>query len=442
MPPAFPKMKGVFYVFRKGQNKILMNYHRFGSKILWGLTTLLIFLTAACTILTSETSKSAADGTAESVRVERGDFKHILRLTGRVNAVESYSVIAPRLARQMSSSMVITKILPSGANVKKGDVLVEFDRQNQLKNILDRQAEYDNLVHQIDKKRADQTAALAADNTEIKGAEVDLQTAKVDIRKNDLIPKNEAEINLENLREAEAKLKLLQDTFDLKRAAEAADLQILEIQRDRAYKAVAHEQDNIEKMTIRSPMDGLVVLVPISKGSRRLDPEEGDEVRSGQGIMLVVNPYAMEVAAQLNQADVSDVYVGQPAEILLDAYPELHFPGTVKYVNAIASPSRNSNRIRYFTVTVSIQGSDPNLLPDLTAAADLRMEAYEGVLLLPRNAVVFHEGHALVEVLENGGSEVREIKTGAMNECEIVVESGIDEGATVALNPKIPQDRL
>jgi HlyD family secretion protein len=442
MSPGFPEMKGVFPVFRKGPNKISMNCHRFGLKLLWGLLALLLSLTAACTLLTSKTSENGTGGTTESVRVERGDFKRILRLTGRVNAVESFNVNVPRLARQMSSSMVITKILPSGANVKKGDALVEFDRQDQLKSILDSQAEYDNLVHQIDKKRADQTAALAADNTEIKGAEVDLQTAKVEIRKNDLIPKNEAEINLENLREAEAKLKLLQDTFALKRAAEAADLQILEIQRDRAYKAVSHEQNNVEEMTIRSPMDGLVVLVPMSKGTRRLDPEEGDEVRSGQNIMLVVNPYAMEVAAQLNQVDVSHVYVGQPAEIHLDAYPEFHFPGTVKYVSAIASPSSNSNRIRYFTVVVSIQGSDPKLLPDLTAAADIRMEAHEGVLLLPRNAVVFQEGRAWVQVLENGGSEAREIKTGAINECEIVIESGIDEGTTVALHPEIPQDRL
>ena len=378
--------------------------------------------------------------TADSVAVRRGDFKRILRLTGRVNAVESYDIKAPRLARQMSNTMVITKILPTGRRVKKGDILVEFDRQDQLKNILDRQAEYDNLVHQIEKKRADQVAALAADKTELKSAEVDVRTAKVEIRKNDLIPENEAEINLENLREAEAKLKLLEDTFALKREAEAADLRILEIQRDRAQRAVFHEQKNVEKMTIRSPMDGLVVLTPMSKGSRRLDPEEGDEVRSGQDIMLVVNPAAMEVSAQINQADISQVYVGQPAEIHLDAYPEKHFPGRIELVSAIASPSSNSNRIRYFTVLVSVHGSDPKLLPDLTAAVDVQMEAHENVLLLPRNAVVFQEGRALVEVLDGGRSEVREIKTGSVNECEIVVESGIDEGTTVVLNPEILQD--
>jgi multidrug resistance efflux pump len=405
------------------------------------LLALFIPLFTACSLPTSGPSGLETKRTDGSVAVNRGSFKHILRLTGRVNAVESYSVKAPRLARQVSSTILITKILPTGTSVKKGDILVEFDRQDQLKNILDRQAEYDNLVHQIDKMRADQVAAQASDQTEMKTTEVDVRTAKVEMRKNDLIPKNEAEINLENLREAEAKLKLLEDTFALKREAEAADLRILEIQRNRAKKAVFHEQNNIEKMTIRSPMDGLVVLVPLSKGSRRLDPEEGDEVNPGGSIMLVVNPTAMEVSAQINQVDISRLYVGQPAEIHLDAYPELHFPGRIEHISAIASPSSNSNRIRYFTVVASIEGNHPKLLPDLTAAVDVLLQEEKSVLLLPRNAVVFRQGRALVEVLGNGGSEVKEIETGPWNEFEIVVESGIDEGTAVALDPEIPPER-
>ena len=428
-------------MIRNGPSKISPNGTRFGSKILLGLLALFIPVITGCTLRTTDASRSETMRSADSVAVRRGDFKRILRLTGRVNAVESHDIKAPRLARQMSSSMVITKILPTGTTVKKGDILVEFDRQNQLQNILDRQTEYDNLAHQINKKRADQVAALASDKTELKAAEVDVRTAKVEIRKNDLIPKNEAEINLENLKESEAKLKLLEDTFALKREAEAADLRILEIQRDRAKRAVFHEENNVGKMTIRSPMDGLVVLTPMTKGSRRLDPEEGDEVRSGQDIMLVVNPAAMEVSAQINQADISDVYVGQPAEVHLDAYPDKHFPGSIERISSIASPSSNSNRIRYFTVLVSVHGSDPKLLPDLTAAVDVLMESHENVLLLPRHAVVFEKGRALVEVLDSGGSQVREIKTGSVNECEIVVESGMDEGTIVALNPVILQDQ-
>lgn len=413
----------------------------FVSRLLCRILVLSPLLMAACSsVNTIERPGSPKAGKADSVDVRRGDFKRVLRLTGRVNAVESYTIEAPRLARQISGSMTITKILPTGTSVKKGDILVEFDNQNQLNNIRDREAEYDNLVHQIEKKRADQAAALAADKTEMTGAEIDVQTAKVEIRKNDLIPKNQAEINQENLAEAEAKLKLLQETFKLKREAEAADLRILEIQLERARQTVLHERTNVGKMTIRSPMDGLVVLSPMTKGTRTLDPEEGDEISSGRNIMLVVNPSLMEVSAQINQVEVSQAHVGQAAEIRLDAYPGLRFPGRIEHISAAADSNINSNQIRYFSVLVSVQGSDPNLLPDLTAAVDVELEARENVLLLPRNAVRMREDSAFVRVLENGGSEVREIGAGPSNECDIIVESGLEEGTTVAINPEIPPE--
>ena len=291
----------------------------------------------ACSRPASQTARTDGARAIQSVVVKRGNFRHTLRLSGSVGAVQSYNVQAPRLSGQMASSMVITKIVRNGAQVRAGDVLVELDRQNQLKSILDKQAEFDNLVQQIRKKQADQAASRAADETELKGAEVDVQTSRVEMRKNEVIPGYQAEINKVNLAEAEAKLKQLKDTFALKREAQAAELRILEIQRDRAKMAADYAQGNIENMTVKSPMTGLAVLTPVNKGSRTVDPQEGDEVRSGSAIMVVVNPSEMQVTARVNQVDISKVHVGQSAEIRLDAYPDLIFPGRVESISAIGT---------------------------------------------------------------------------------------------------------
>jgi multidrug resistance efflux pump len=256
----------------------------------------------------------------------------------------------------------------NGSRVRAGDALVVFDTQAQIKNILDRQAEYDGLERQIQRKQADHIAALATDETELKGAELDVQAALVEMRKNDLIPQSQAKINMANLAEAEAKYKLLLDTLELKREARAAELRILEIQRDRAKLAVDQAENNIEKMTLRSPMDGLVVLSQISKGTRQVYPQAGDEFSSGRGIMTVVDTERMRVAATLSQSDVSRVYAGQPAEVRLDAYPELVFRGRVEQISPIGTGTR---RLRRFSIIVSIEESHPNLLPDLTASVDL-----------------------------------------------------------------------
>ncbi len=387
---------------------------------------------------------SRADGvdpapSSRSVTVKRGDFHKSLRLSGTVSAVHSFNVQAPRLSGQMASTMVITNIVRNGTRIREGDVLVELDRQTQLRSILDKQAEYDNLLQQIRKKQADHASARAADETELKSAEVDVQTARVEMRKNDVVPEYQAEINKVNLAEAEAKLKQLNDTFALKREAQAAELRILEIQRDRAKLAAEYAQGNIENMTVRSPMEGLAVLTPVYKGSRMVDPQEGDEVRSGGGIMVVVNPSEMQVTARVNQVDISQIYEGQPAEVRLDAYPELVFPGKVESISGVGTSSTYLKRIRYFNVVVSIQGSNPKLLPDLTAAVDLRLADAKDVLILPREAIIFRNGGPAVELIENGKAKLQAVKTGPMNECEIVIESGISDRAVVSLYPEIPQ---
>ncbi len=416
-------------------------YRQFGSALLWAILAAAIAGFSGCR--NSGALESKKDGTGAvtvnpTVTVKRGHFRRILRVTGNIQAVESYGVQAPRLSGQYGGNMVITKIVKNGIPVRTGDILAEFDRQNQLKNIQDKRAEYDSFVQQIRKKQSDHSSARAADETELKGAEVDVQTARVEMRKNDVVPGYQAETNKANLAEAEAKLKQLKDTFALKREAEVAELRILEIQRDRAAMAVDYAQGNIEKMTIKSPMDGLVVLAPVSKGGRISDLQAGDEVRPGQGILMVVNPTKMQVAARVNQVDISQIFVGQAAGIRLEAYPELSFSGKVEEVSAIGIPSEYVKRIRYFPIVISIQGSNSKLLPDLTAMVDLQLEATKDVLVIPREAVVIRDGKAQVEMLEAGKSKLQPIRTGSTSECEVVVESGLSEGSVVLLNPKIP----
>jgi HlyD family secretion protein len=406
--------------------------------LLFALAAGAALIAAGCAREAIRPAQGAGEETAPpaSVRVERRHFIRTVRLHGTVEATQSSSVIAPRLAGQAVSSMIITKLIANGARVREGDGLVEFDRQNQLKNVLDRQAEYEDLVQQIKRRQADQAVARARDETDLAGAEVDVQSARVDMRANDLIARTQAEINGQNLAEAEARLKLLKDTQSLKREAEAADLRILEIQRDRAQMAMEYAQNNIEKMTIKSPLDGMAVLTPSYRSSRYVDPQEGDEVRPGAQILKVVNPSAMRVRARVNQVDLSYLQPGQTAEVRLDAYPDLVFPATFERIGGVGIAGLNSKQVRYFTAYVTIRGSSPKLLPDLTAAVDVRCQILDKVLVLPREAVVHQGDQAWIMVSQNEKWQKRAVKISAMNDFEAVIAAGLDEGTVVARNPR------
>jgi len=381
----------------------------------------------------AESSAVALSGAAGSrtAVVERRDFVRTLRLTGTIQALQSYTIGAPRLSGQQIGQLTVTKLTPSGTKVKKGDLLVEFDRQDQIKNSMDRKADYLNFVDQIQKKRADQAAALAKDETDLKQAEDALETAKLEMRKNEVISRIDAEKNQENLEEAEATLKQLHETFELKRRAAEADLKSLEIQRDRSHATMVYADSNSERMAIHSPLDGLAVLNSTWMNGQMRDVQEGDQVRPGVPFMQVVNPDTMEARARANQADVQFLHAGAPIEMHLDAYPDLVFTGKLERIAAIGQTSEMSDKVHYFSVEISVRGSDPRLMPDLSAAIDVEIERKPDSLVIPRDAVITEKDQSYVRVKSGIGFDKRAVKLGPMSDVEAVVESGVAAGAIV-----------
>src|SRR5881392_180354 len=203
-------------------------------------------------------SERAATNVEESiVKVERKDFTQTLRLNGTTQASRSFVVLAPRLEGAQVGSMVITKLAPPGTHVKKSDVLVEFDPQAQTKDYLDKKSTYENLVGQVAQKQAEQDIARAKDDTAMKQAEDELQRAELELQRNEVVSRIDAEKNQEALDEAQASLKQLKQTYELKRAASASAIRIQEIQRDRALEAMRYAQGNAAKMVVHSPMEGV-----------------------------------------------------------------------------------------------------------------------------------------------------------------------------------------
>jgi HlyD family secretion protein len=163
--------------------------------------------------------------------------------------------------------------------------------------------------------------------------------------------------------------------------------------------------------------------------------QEGDEVRAGFPFMQVVNPARMQVRARVNQADIEQLRTGQNVHIGLDAYPELSFTGKIDSIAAVAQASAFSGKARTLVVLFSINGTDPKLLPDLSAAVDIGTSREPSVLVVPRDAVVKENGKTFVLAKNGSGDEKREVKLGAANDVEQVIVSGVEKGTVVLRNP-------
>jgi multidrug efflux pump subunit AcrA (membrane-fusion protein) len=307
----------------------------------------------------------------KSAQSPSGVPTQVLRLKGTTEAVQSRAILAPLLAGQQVPTLTIIRLTPAGTRVKQGDPLVEFDRQAQMKDFVDKQAEYAKLVDQVAEEQAKENAARAKDETELKQAEDNLRRTELEIQKAEIVSRIDAEKNQENLDEAKATFDQLRTTFDLKRKAAQASIRILEIQRDRTQQTTLHAQANADLMQIRSPLNGVVVLNTIWKQGTMGEVQEGDQVHPGVPFMQVVNPETMQVRVLANQQDFPSLKAGQTAKVRLDAYPDLVFAAKLDHLAPIGEGGEFSNKLRTFVAIVSIEGNDPRLMPDLSAAVDV-----------------------------------------------------------------------
>src|SRR5712672_2685590 len=364
-------------------------------------------------------SERAATNVEESiVRVERKNFMQSLRLNGTTLAARSFVVLAPKLEGAQVGSMVITKLAPAGADVQKGDVLVEFDPQAQTKDYLDKKSTYENLVGQVAQKQAEENIARAKNDTAMKQAEDEFKRAQLELQRNEIVSRIDAEKTLKQLKE----------TYQLKRAAAAAAIRIQEIQRDRALEAMRYAQGNAAKMVVHSPMPGVVVYNTIWLGGRMGTVQQGDQVRPGVPFLQVVDPSQMEVRVELNQVDLLKVRLGQSAQMHLDAYPGMTLPATLEELSPLGHPGQFTEVVRSFTARFSVQGTDARLLPDLSAALDLDLNTQNNVLVVPWESIGTEADHPFVWLKTTGSFSKRTVQRGPRNDLEAVVVSGLKEG--------------
>lgn len=399
-----------------------------------GLFTAVLGTAVAASFASTRPARHSPGGTGPdrtTHTVAARDFIHTLRLSGTVEAVEATTVAAPRLSGPNTSSLVISRLIKGGTRVQPGDLLVEFDRQAQTTTALDRRAELNDLEQQIRRRTAEEHAARAKDDSELLQARSAVTRAELETAKNEMIPRIQAEKNNQALQQARARLDQLEKTFDLKRRAAAADLQILEIRRAKAENAMTMAETNASRMEVRSPIAGLAVIRTMWKTNGMAEILEGEEVRAGVPVVDIVNPARMRVRVRVNQADINDLRTGQPITIGLDAYPDLTFKGRVTQLSPLAVTSTLSPKVRYFVMLADVEGAHERLMPDLTASLDVELARIPNAIVVPRDAVRVDEGQPTVLVRQGGGTSSRVVVLGQVSPTEVVVTAGLEPGAVV-----------
>jgi multidrug resistance efflux pump len=302
---------------------------------------------------------------------------HSVRATGIIRAVHSQTVLVPRI-EGLGGNLTLATLAENGALVSPGDSLATFDRANEIKLLLEAQTKFDDLGHQIEQKRALNNSNAEKRIADLQQAQADLKKAEIESRKGPVLSAIDQEKNQVKLEDARAHVASLERSSRFRETGEAAELRILELQRDRQQVAVTRQTRNSELLTVKAPIRGMVALENIWRNNSMGHAQEGDQLWPGSPLLKLFDPTAMAVEVAVGEPDGAVLVPGARATVHLDAFPELTVTAHFESASPVATSPLGTS-MKTFSARFVIDQTDPRLLPDLSAAVDIEVPANQAV---------------------------------------------------------------
>ena len=198
-----------------------------------------------------------------------------------------------------------------------------------------------------------------------------------------------------------------------------------------AQGTVEGDQSAIDKMHIKAPFSGKLGIREVSVGEYISPPPA-----SGGNIVALTSMDPMLVQFSLPQQAIQQLSVGQKIEIIVDAFPDKIFYGTIDALDAnVSSTSR----------TLLVEGTIPNpdrmLVPGMFANVNIALPAVENVIVIPQTAIAYSLYGNSVYIVEDIGTQKKAVQTfvtlGDEQGTDVAVLTGVKEGQMVVTSGQL-----
>ncbi|MBZ5571660.1 MAG: efflux RND transporter periplasmic adaptor subunit [Acidobacteriia bacterium] len=305
----------------------------------------------------------------------------------------------------------ITKLyVKEGERVRRGQMLA------QLENVQP-EADVNAMQASLDAARTDALAAEAALNT----AQADLNRAKADAERSELdwtraqglykaalIARSDFDSQKAAHQTAVAGLAQAQARVaQAKAQKESADRRV-----SQAGANLTHATDVLRKTTYQAPFDGVITNLPVREGETVVI---GIQNSPGSTLMTLADMSVITAEVKVDETDIVNVQLGQPAQVTIDAIPRKSFKAVVTEIgnNAIvrstgvstSQQTSSSQEAKDFKVVVTLQDPPEDLRPGLTATAKITTATRNKALTIPIQALTVRQQEDLLPKGEKGSVE-------------------------------------
>jgi len=374
------------------------------------------------------TSGPPAVPTAE---VKKGEFVDSLSLRGEVKALRSLSISAPAEAGDLQ----IVKIATDGSQAKKNDAIVEFDKTRTEQDLAQNKSALKSAEAEIEQARAQARLTEEEDVTAVMKAKYDVETAKLEASKQEIISAIDGEKNRLKVTDAEQRLLAAEQKQKSDRSAGKATIEKQIQASKKAQFDVQRAERALSEMTLRAPADGMVSLLQLWHGDGMAAFKTGDRAWPGAPIAEFPDLTTLRVNARVDETERGRLKTGQPVNVQLDAIPDRQFTGRIDTISAAATTDFSAGWPfpKNFTVQVLLDQTDNRLKPGMTAQLSIVVEKVKDAITIPVQSSFQKSGRTVVYVARGSTFEEREVEEGRRSGDRILIAKGLQAGERIAL---------
>jgi RND family efflux transporter MFP subunit len=192
----------------------------------------------------------------------------------------------------------------------------------------------------------------------------------------------------------------------------------------------------LEKTRVTAPFSGVVLRKDAEVGEIVGPIMTSSTARAG-AVVTIADLQTLEVGVDINESYIARLALGQPADVVLDAHPEVHFPGEVRAIYPSADRDKATIPVR-----VRFLVDDERVRPDLGAKVTFlerrptnEIVTVKQVMTVPATAVRSQNGKSIAWIVRDGKLEPVVVSIGEAEGDAVPVISGLNEGDQVVVQP-------
>jgi len=345
------------------------------------------------------------------ITIKRGNLPLRLNISATADVWEKANIIAEIAGKVERINVSV------GEWVKKGQLLVQLDKEEQILAVKQQEAEklrsYSQYLVKEKTELLEPEEISAEDKEKLKEMKVKFLKASEDFEKGKISRKE-----YETIDDQYQKLLMFSGEMreEVRKAQEGLSSAILALQQAKL---------NLNRTSIRSPFQGYISNIQISIG---------ETISNGQTLLRVVNLKSLYLEGFALESELSNLKEGTNVRIKFDSFPDQYFYGSIESI----SPEVDEES-KTIAVYIKVDNKDNRFLPGMHAEVDLEYKVFENVIKVPRAAVLTRQDRYLVFTIKDiqgrtGIANWVYVEVGHQNDEEIEILNGVNEGDIVVVD--------